>query len=610
MSAPAGVTPLPELMPMNPSLPGVAPVIDPALGEDGPHAGSPRPGSAMPGIEPTSGHAVQVTRRQRRALLAAASGFLLLALACLFAGYLAWRTVRFNEQITAAADLRRAAFAVRETLLEVESAQRLYLLTGDAADLAALRTGLQALPDRLATLGDTAPPAWHEQAVAMQRAGETALADLARLPPPGSTAAALAAIFDSAVRGTLGAAHGAARTLVADTTGQMTGLASRQRRLGTQVVLWIVLSLLGAAALAVALLRDTRRHVRQLAGRELRLHQLSATLDQRVAQRTRALTEANLRLEVALSATGVTVAIQDRALRFTWISKGEYGHTADEMTGRTDEEINPDPTMATVAALKRGVIDTGEPARRELRVVHDGTESWIDLSVQPLLDDSGAIGGIIAAAINVTPYKEQETRIRLLMREVTHRSLNLLAVIEAIMRQTASNATTVADFEARFSSRLQSLAGSHDLLVQEDWSGASLRALVRSQLGHFADVADSQVEITGPPLHLQPDAAQHIGMALHELAANAARYGALSVPGGKVVVAWRMVTRDDGEEACELTWHELGGPPVVPPTRRGFGRIVIERTVARGVQGEVRADYLRDGLQWTLTFPASLTVRS
>jgi PAS domain S-box-containing protein len=409
----------------------------------------------------------------------------------------------------------------------------------------------------------------------------------------------------------MAAAQEAAARMVAAANGALDRVTVQQRRLGMQLVLAILACLLGAAALAVLVLRDTSRHVRTLVLREARLHDLSATLDQRVAERTRALTEVNLRFEIALSATGVTVALQDRALRFTWISKGEYGHTADEMVGRTDEQVNPDPSMASVAALKRGVAESGEPARREIRVVHAGAERWLDLSVQPMRSDSGAIIGVIAAAIDVTHYKEQETRIRLLMREVTHRSLNLLAVIEAITRQTASNATSVADFQARFSSRLQSLAGSHDLLVQEDWSGASLRALVRSQLGHFADITDSQTEINGPPLHLQPDAAQHIGMALHELAANAARYGALSVPGGRVVIAWRLLpgTGEAGEKV-ELSWQEVGGPPVTPPTRRGFGRLVIERTVARGVQGEVRAEYLPEGLRWTLTFPASFTVRT
>ena len=566
-----------------------------AVAETQNEAEGPRPEGMLHGIAP-------VLRQRRRALLAAAGGFLLLALAGVFAAYLAWRTASASDAVLRTAETRRAAIAVTEGLLAIESAQRAYLLTREAPEQAALQAATARLESLLAPLPGP-------EGAALRSAVQTAEARLQEgtrtAEPPG------AALRNPATAAAMAQAREASSRMVAAANLALDRIALQQRRLGTLVVLGIVACLLGAGALAVLLLRDTSRHVGRLAQREARLHDLSATLDQRVAERTRALTEVNLRFEIALSATGVTVALQDRELRFTWISKGEYGHAADEMVGRTDEQVNPDPSMASVAALKRSVAESGEPARREIRVVHQGSERWLDLSVQPMRSESGAIVGIIAAAIDVTHYKEQETRIRLLMREVTHRSLNLLAVIEAIMRQTASNAASVADFEARFSSRLQSLAGSHDLLVQEDWSGASLRALVRSQLGHFADITDSQTEISGPPMHLQPDAAQHIGMALHELAANAARYGALSVPGGRVVIAWRLVpgTGEAGEKV-ELSWQEVGGPPVTPPTRRGFGRLVIERTVARGVPGEVKAEYLPEGLHWTLTFPASFTVRT
>lgn len=571
-----------------------------AAGDTEPKAGTPRAAAVLQGLAP-------VLRQRRRALLAAAAGFLLLAIACILAGYLAWRTVHASDAVLQTAELRRAAIAVTEGLLAVESAQRALLITQDTPEREAMQRATALLDQLLAPLPGSEGEALREAV----RIAEARLQEAARTPGPPA-----AALRSPATRTAMEHAQQAAARMVAAANLALDRIALRQRHLGTQVVVAIVACLLGAAALALLLLRDTRRHVHHLVQREARLHDLSATLDQRVAERTRALTEVNLRFEIALSATGVTVALQDRALRFTWISKGEYGHTAEEMVGHTDEQVNPDPSMASVTALKRGVVESGEPARREVRVVHAGNERWLDLSVQPMRSDTGAIVGIIAAAIDVTHYKEQETRIRLLMREVTHRSLNLLAVIEAITRQTASNATSVADFQRRFSSRLQSLAGSHDLLVQEDWSGASLRALVRSQLGHFADITDSQTEITGPPLHLQPDAAQHIGMALHELAANAARYGALSVPGGRVVIAWRLVPGSlapgtgEGGEKVELTWQEVGGPAVAPPTRRGFGRLVIERTVARGVQGEVKAEYLPEGLRWTLTFPASFTVRT
>src|SRR6185312_722503 len=226
-----------------------------------------------------------------------------------------------------------------------------------------------------------------------------------------------------------------------------------------------------------------------------------------------------------------------------------------------------------------------------------------DLTVHPLTDIRGETIGIIAGAVDITRYKEQEARIRLLMRELTHRSKNLLTVIQAIMRQTASNSSSFADFETRFSARLDSLAGSHDLLVREDWQGAAMRELVRSQLGHYTDRGGSQIELTGEPLQIRPDAAQHIGMALHELATNAAKYGALSIPTGKVHVSWTVRTSPDGKSICHLSWEETGGPPVERPSRRGFGRVVIERTVARALGGEVCIDYAETGLRWMLRFP-------
>jgi PAS domain S-box-containing protein len=301
---------------------------------------------------------------------------------------------------------------------------------------------------------------------------------------------------------------------------------------------------------------------------------------------------------------------QDRDLVFTWISRGIFGRTVQEVIGIPQQQVVPEGSQGTAVALKRTVIETGKPARGDIRITQDATETWYDLTVHPLTDDHGAVTGIIAGAVDITRYKEQEARIRLLMRELTHRSKNLLTVIQAIMRQTASNSSSLEDFETRFAARLQSLAGSHDLLVREDWQGASMRELVQSQLGHYNDRGEQQIELSGERLQIQPDAAQHIGMALHELATNAAKYGALSTPEGKVHISWDTSSASDGTSMCHLTWEESGGPPVERPSRRGFGRVVIERTVARALRGEVRVDYAPTGLRWTLEFPTSVATET
>ena len=140
--------------------------------------------------------------------------------------------------------------------------------------------------------------------------------------------------------------------------------------------------------------------------------------------------------------------------------------------------------------------------------------------------------GVTGAAVDITERKEGEAHLRLLMRELTHRSKNLLAVIQAMARQTAKHTGSIQTFVERFGARVQALARSHDLLVQESWHSASLNELVRSQLAYYLDREPDQVLIEGPDVRLKPEAAQSLGLALHELATNAAKHGAMSRSGG------------------------------------------------------------------------------
>lgn len=549
--------------------------------------------------------------RRRRVVLAVIAVFTLLATACAIAGVLAWRDIQATGAVVEARQARRAGTLVLEALLDAETRQRGFLLTRDPAYLTGYDAAKAAYPSLLVDLRGHLPEAGPraDLAAAIARVGDAKIAELDR-----TIALGRAGHFDEAIA-IVGAGTG--RTLMDDlrrTVSDLTAEANdevnrttaRQAWLSSLLVGAIVAALACVAGLAVLLLLDTKRYFGLLETREISARQLAETLERRVARRTRELAEVNQRFDAALRASGVTVMTQDRDLVFTWISRGMFGRTAPEIVGRTQQEVIPEAGQETGASIKRAVIETGEPARGDVRIPHDGIETWYDLTVHPLTDEYGTTTGVIAGAVEITRYKEQEARIRLLMRELTHRSKNLLAVIQAIMRQTASNSDSIEDFETRFSARLQSLAGSHDLLVREDWQGASMRDLVRSQLGHYEDRIDSRIELTGGSLQIRPDAAQHIGMALHELATNAAKYGALSTPNGKVGISWKVEPAADGIPMCTLSWEESGGPPVERPGRRGFGRVVIERTVARALHGEVRIDYAATGLRWTLEFPKSL----
>ena len=179
------------------------------------------------------------------------------------------------------------------------------------------------------------------------------------------------------------------------------------------------------------------------------------------------------RYETALRGSNVTVFTQDRDLRYTSVSNPILGRTIEDILGRTDQEILPSDVGARVVALKQEALTGGEPQGAEISIEGVHGIHWFDLHIEPLRNDAGDIVGLTGAAVDVTDRKESEAHLRLLLRELTHRSKNLLAVIQAMARQTARHAGSVESFLNRFGARLQALAASHDILVRESWYGAS-----------------------------------------------------------------------------------------------------------------------------------------
>jgi PAS domain S-box-containing protein len=308
------------------------------------------------------------------------------------------------------------------------------------------------------------------------------------------------------------------------------------------------------------------------------------------------------RYETALRGSNVTVFTQDRDLRYTSISNPMFERKIDEIIGHTDEEVLPPASRSAIIALKRAALESGTPQDSEVCVQTASGERWHDLHIEPLRDIMGAIVGLSCAAVDITERKEGEAHLRLLMRELTHRSKNLLAVIQAMARQTARHVGSIDAFLTQFGARLQALATSHDLLVQESWYGVSLFELVRSQLGHYLDRVGTQVSLDGPTVVLKPEAAQSLGLALHELATNAAKYGALSVPGGHVSIRWKRLPATEGH-GVEICWNEEGGPKVQQPEQRGFGTMVIEQNLTRSLDAEVTLDFNSGGLRCRIVIP-------
>jgi two-component sensor histidine kinase len=251
--------------------------------------------------------------------------------------------------------------------------------------------------------------------------------------------------------------------------------------------------------------------------------------------------------------------------------------------------------LAEVNARLRQEAESHEATLRDLEDVRHELEMRVEVRTAELSRVTARLETALTAS------KAAEANLRDLMRELTHRSKNLLAVIQSMARQTARHAAGIESFLDRFGERLQALAASHDLLVRASWYGASLSELVRSQLGHYLDRDEPQVTMAGPALLLKPEAAQSIGLALHELATNAAKYGALSLPGGHVTITWGRVL----PAGVEIEWSESGGPPVAEPKWRGFGSHLIEQNLARSLEAEISLTFRPDGVRCRVAFPAS-----
>ena len=199
---------------------------------------------------------------------------------------------------------------------------------------------------------------------------------------------------------------------------------------------------------------------------------------------------------------------------------------------------------------------------------------------------------------DITERKRTDEHIRLLIAEVNHRAKNLLAVVQAVAHQTAKHGDPKTS-ASRLSERIDSLAAGQDLLVKNNWQGVDVSELILAQLAHFKDLIGTRVLLDGPPAQLTAAAAQGIGMALHELATNAVKYGALSNSEGRVRIVWHVSA--DTKPGFSMSWLEEGGPKVVAPVRRGFGQIVIGRMAEAAVQGTAAITYNESGLVWKLS---------
>ncbi|MHC2021149.1 sensor histidine kinase [Methylobacterium sp. CM6247] len=206
----------------------------------------------------------------------------------------------------------------------------------------------------------------------------------------------------------------------------------------------------------------------------------------------------------------------------------------------------------------------------------------------------------------VQAYLEERQRTHerqaLLIRELHHRVKNTLATVQGLLGATARSTKDVDTFYQSFSDRIVSLGKTHNLLTEDYWQTAPLRELLQNELGHYNDGTANRITLEGPPVELAADLAVPTGMAIHELTTNATKYGALSLPSGRVTVSWSVDQRD-AERVLELRWTESGGPLVKAPERKGFGSTLLQRVLAQQCNADVDITYEAEGLHFRMVAP-------
>jgi PAS domain S-box-containing protein len=275
-----------------------------------------------------------------------------------------------------------------------------------------------------------------------------------------------------------------------------------------------------------------------------------------------------------------------------------FGYWAEEVIGKPINILIPlerrDEEPVILQRLRRGEkIDHYETIRRR----KDGSQLDISLTISPVRNPSGTIIGASKIARDITERKRNQAQIAILAREAEHRAKNVLATVQATVQLTQSD--TVEGFKRAIQGRIQALANVHRLFVETRWEGADIHSLVTEELAAYSP-EEGRVRISGPRCLLEPATAQAIAVILHELATNAAKYGALSVSNGRVRVEWS----GDRGQPLVLRWIETDGPSVKPANHQGFGTRVINDMIRNQLKGELRFDWRAEGLACEIILPA------
>lgn len=312
-----------------------------------------------------------------------------------------------------------------------------------------------------------------------------------------------------------------------------------------------------------------------------------------------------------LRSAGVSMMYQDANLviRFAENLPASWpqGHTLE---GATDEAVFTPEHAARIISAKRSVLETGKPTTLEKYRDADQKRHWYMLKIEPDIDADGKVIGLFTTITDIDDIKYRETVLKTLLRELSHRSKNLLAIIQSVASQTARNSQGLDDFLLAFRNRVQSMAQTQDLVTASDWRGAELFALTESQLHPLIGDRPTGFELVGEDAYLFPNAALHLGLALHELTVDSMARGALGPAGGTVELSAEEHRSEDKAPQLILTWKETYATPQDEPeapanARSGFSGTVLGRIVPQALSAEVRHEIGADQMIYQLTIPDS-----
>lgn len=368
-----------------------------------------------------------------------------------------------------------------------------------------------------------------------------------------------------------------------------------------QILIGLAVSIAASAGLIILLCM--RRRLATTKREQEVLLQSNQLLNQEIERKAADLNRVQVLFDASLCVTSVTMFMQDRELVYSWVHGSVPDFLSSGDVGRSDYDFVLCPNLEALIAFKRDVIATGKSISFETDRDEDGVRKTYWVNIDPLIQDQTIIG-IVGVIKDITERRRREEETQALLQELVHRAQNLLGVVLSMAKLSARSATSLEAFSERFSGRISAMARSFEVLVDHDWQGAPIRALLDKSIAMLDRRLQSRLLITGEDVQLSPLVAQNLALAFHELIANAIDHGSLREGSGRVSISWSVNSGVRGTRELQFKWTEISAEPrIMTHDLVGFGRNVLETIVPRALNGEATLSNGPQGVIWTLTCP-------